>query len=52
MKVFRYRVDRQKSVEILKAFLDKKEQKLAEEVRWLRRIKANAVLSDAAFLAL
>lgn len=49
---FRYRVDRRKSVEVLRSFLEKKDQKVAEEVEWLREIQADAVLSDAAFLAL
>lgn len=46
----RYRVDRQKSVDVLKAFLEKKDVKLEEERRWLTEIKADCVLSDAAFL--
>ncbi|KAI0264345.1 hypothetical protein BC834DRAFT_882547 [Gloeopeniophorella convolvens] len=46
-----YRVDRQKSIDVLQSFLNKKEQKLEEEIRWLQEIKADCVLSDAAFLA-
>ncbi|KAF8270545.1 hypothetical protein EI94DRAFT_1777831 [Lactarius quietus] len=46
-----YHVDRQKSIHVLKRFLDKKEQKVKEESQWLRDIKADCVLSDAAFLA-
>ncbi|KAF5366651.1 hypothetical protein D9615_010602 [Tricholomella constricta] len=45
-----YRVDRQKSVEVLKSFLFRKDEILAVERRWLEEIKAHAVLSDAAFL--
>lgn len=47
---FRYRVDRQKSVNVLKAFLMKKERKVLEESQWLKAIGADCVLSDAAFL--
>ena len=50
--VYRYHVDRQKSIHILERFLEKKEQKVYEEAQWLREIKADCVLSDAAFLAL
>ncbi|EIW57273.1 uncharacterized protein TRAVEDRAFT_168919 [Trametes versicolor FP-101664 SS1] len=45
-----YRVDRQKSVKVLQKFLTEKEYKVAEESQWLRSIKADCVLSDAAFL--
>ncbi|KZT73070.1 hypothetical protein DAEQUDRAFT_808608 [Daedalea quercina L-15889] len=45
-----YRVDRQKSVEILRAFLQKKDRKVTEESQWLKEIRADCVLSDAAFL--
>lgn len=48
----RYQVDRPKSVHALESFLSKKEQKVEEETQWLREIKADCVLSDAAFLAL
>jgi hypothetical protein len=48
----RYHVDRQKSIHVLESFLRKKEQKVEEEAQWLREIKADCVLSDAAFLAL
>lgn len=47
-----YHVDRQKSIDVLENFLEKKEQKVEEEAQWLREIKADCVLSDAAFLAL
>ncbi|KAK0223507.1 hypothetical protein IW262DRAFT_1367365 [Armillaria fumosa] len=45
-----YRVDRQKSVQVLKQFLGNKEALLDDEVRWLTSINARCVLSDAAFL--
>ncbi|KAI0360209.1 hypothetical protein OH77DRAFT_911072 [Trametes cingulata] len=45
-----YRVDRRKSVEVLEKFLLEKDLKVAEESQWLRSIKADCVLSDAAFL--
>lgn len=45
-----YRVDRQKSIDVLKSFLDKKETLLDRECRWLLSVKADSVLSDAAFL--
>ncbi|KAG5726417.1 hypothetical protein E4T56_gene9941 [Termitomyces sp. T112] len=45
-----YRVDRQKSVEVLKSFLSRKDDILETERRWLEEIGAHAVLSDAAFL--
>ncbi|KAF8623623.1 hypothetical protein AX17_007325 [Amanita inopinata Kibby_2008] len=45
-----YRVDREKSVQVLRAFLDKKETLLQTEKQWLLDINATAVLSDAAFL--
>ncbi len=48
----RYHVDRQKSIRVLENFLEKKEQKVEEEAQWLREVKADCVLSDAAFLAL
>ena len=46
----RYRVDRRKSVEVLKKFLNKKDELLERERQWLLQIKAHCVLSDAAFL--
>ncbi|KAI0787436.1 hypothetical protein C8Q74DRAFT_1251708 [Fomes fomentarius] len=45
-----YRVDRQKSVEVLETFLTKKDAKVWDESQWLRAIHADCVLSDAAFL--
>lgn len=45
-----YRVDRQKSVDVLKQFLSKKDILLHAERQWLIDIQAHAVLSDAAFL--
>ncbi|KAG5647381.1 hypothetical protein DXG03_000449 [Asterophora parasitica] len=45
-----YRVDRQKSVDVLSSFLSRKEKILDVEKRWLLEIRAHAVLSDAAFL--
>ncbi|KAG6902827.1 hypothetical protein C0995_010712 [Termitomyces sp. Mi166 len=46
----RYRVDRQKSVEVLRSFLSRKDAILETERRWLEEIGAHGVLSDAAFL--
>ncbi|KAI0303566.1 hypothetical protein B0F90DRAFT_1809352 [Multifurca ochricompacta] len=46
-----YHVDRQKSIHVLESFLMKKEKKIEEEAQWLRDIKVDCVLSDAAFLA-
>ncbi|KAJ3508108.1 hypothetical protein NLJ89_g5938 [Agrocybe chaxingu] len=45
-----YRVDRRKSVEVLKKFLDKKDELLHRESEWLKQVGAHGVLSDAAFL--
>ncbi|KAI8980058.1 hypothetical protein BD414DRAFT_420926 [Trametes punicea] len=45
-----YRVDRRKSVEVLEKFLSEKDRKVTDECQWLRSIKADCVLSDAAFL--
>ncbi|KAF9073444.1 hypothetical protein BDP27DRAFT_1391015 [Rhodocollybia butyracea] len=45
-----YRVDRQKSVQVLKAFLKNKDSFLETERQWLISINARCVLSDAAFL--
>jgi hypothetical protein len=47
---YRYRVDREKSVDVLRNFLSKKDVKLEQERRWLAEIGAHCVLSDAAFL--
>ncbi|KAF7374403.1 hypothetical protein MSAN_00324400 [Mycena sanguinolenta] len=45
-----YRVDRQRSVAVLKSFLDRKDAILQTEVNWLKEIEADCVLSDAAFI--
>ncbi|KAF8896121.1 hypothetical protein BD779DRAFT_562934 [Infundibulicybe gibba] len=45
-----YRVDRQKSVEVLKSFLARKESILDTEREWLVKTGVQCVLSDAAFL--
>jgi L-arabinokinase len=45
-----YDVARRETVDGLKRFLAKREEKLAKEVDWLKRIKADAVLVDAPFL--
>ncbi|KAF9453486.1 hypothetical protein P691DRAFT_771456 [Macrolepiota fuliginosa MF-IS2] len=45
-----YRVDRQKSVQVLEDFLGKKDAMLDRECRWLIETGVNCVLSDAAFL--
>ncbi|KAI0671425.1 hypothetical protein C8Q78DRAFT_1153157 [Trametes maxima] len=45
-----YRVDRQKSVEVLRNFFHDKDRKVADESQWLRTVRADCVLSDAAFL--
>ncbi|KAH8100949.1 hypothetical protein BXZ70DRAFT_988629 [Cristinia sonorae] len=45
-----YRVDRRKSVDVLRSFLELKDRKIAEEKQWLQSIGASCVLSDAAFL--
>ncbi|KAI0925875.1 hypothetical protein AcW1_008191 [Taiwanofungus camphoratus] len=45
-----YRVDRQKSVDVLQSFLRKKPRKVLEESQWLTNVGADCVLSDAAFL--
>lgn len=49
--LYRYCVDRRKSVDVLKSFLRKKNSKVEEEGKWLQDIHADFVLSDAAFLA-
>ena len=43
-------MDRSKSVEVLRRFLDETPKKIEEEAEWLREIEADCVLSDAAFL--
>ncbi|KAF9648007.1 hypothetical protein BDM02DRAFT_3169160 [Thelephora ganbajun] len=45
-----YRVDRQKSIDVLSSFLKTKDSKVATEVEWLKSIEADCVLSDSAFL--
>ncbi|TFK79670.1 hypothetical protein K466DRAFT_592274 [Polyporus arcularius HHB13444] len=45
-----YRVDRQKSVQVLEDFIAKKDTKVWDESQWLKNIHADCVLSDAAFL--
>ncbi|KAK7460441.1 hypothetical protein VKT23_009163 [Stygiomarasmius scandens] len=45
-----YRVDREKSVQVLKAFLSRKNEFAETERKWLVEIGARCVLSDAAFL--
>jgi hypothetical protein len=45
-----YRVDRQKSVQVLEDFLAKKDAMLDGESTWLSETGADCVLSDAAFL--
>ncbi|KAI0091036.1 hypothetical protein BDY19DRAFT_984075 [Irpex rosettiformis] len=45
-----YRVDRQASLRVLKRFLDRKDDIVEEESRWLKLINADCVLSDAAFI--
>ncbi|KAI0052294.1 hypothetical protein FA95DRAFT_1675278 [Auriscalpium vulgare] len=46
-----YRVDRQKSVDVLEKFLMTKDVKIMHEVKWLTESGVDCVLSDAAFLA-
>jgi hypothetical protein len=46
-----YYVDRRKSVDDLRDFLDTKDQKVEEEAKWLKENHIDCVLSDAAFLA-
>lgn len=45
-----YDVDRQATYEVLKRFLDAREETLREEVAWLKGTGMDAVLSDATFL--
>jgi hypothetical protein len=46
-----YRIDRAKSVDALRTFLETKDARVAEEAEWLKIVGADVVLSDAAFLA-
>ncbi|KAG9126580.1 hypothetical protein FRC07_002920 [Ceratobasidium sp. 392] len=46
-----YRVDRDKSVEVLQRFLRQRDAKIAQELEWLRKTRVTCVLSDSAFLA-
>lgn len=48
--VGRYRVDRAESLNALRLFLKRKSDMIDEESRWLRLVKTDCVLSDAAFL--
>ncbi|GEM12369.1 L-arabinokinase [Rhodotorula toruloides] len=45
-----YDVDRRATYEVLKRFLDEREETLREEVAWLKEAGMDAVLSDATFL--
>jgi L-arabinokinase len=45
-----YDVARRKTVDGLRAFLDKREEKIQEEVAFLKESKVDAVLVDAPFL--
>lgn len=45
-----YDVDRRATYDVLKTFLDGREETLKEEVAWLKEGKFDAVLSDATFL--
>ncbi|GJN93587.1 hypothetical protein Rhopal_006644-T1 [Rhodotorula paludigena] len=45
-----YDVDRRATYDVLKRFLDVREQTLEEEVAWLKEAGVEAVLSDATFL--
>ncbi|KAF9570997.1 hypothetical protein EC968_001138 [Mortierella alpina] len=45
-----YSVDRQKTIEGVKAFLAKRQEMIQHEVAWLEQVGANCVLSDAPFL--
>ncbi|KAH7907611.1 hypothetical protein BJ138DRAFT_1014196 [Hygrophoropsis aurantiaca] len=45
-----YGVDRRKSIEVLESFLNCKDILLEQERAWLVKIRADCVLSDAAFL--
>jgi predicted glycosyltransferase len=46
-----YSVDRKRSFEVLRDFLDSRDQKLQEEFQWLRESHIDCVISDAVFLA-
>lgn len=46
-----YSVDRRRSLEVLRGFLDLRGQKLAEEIEWLTSSRIDCVISDAVFLA-
>ncbi|KAF8339585.1 uncharacterized protein EI90DRAFT_2966730 [Cantharellus anzutake] len=46
-----YSVDRRKSLEVLRNFLIRREEKLAEEVKWIKEQGIECILSDAVFLA-
>ncbi|KAF9952100.1 hypothetical protein BGZ72_006532 [Mortierella alpina] len=45
-----YSVDRQKTIEGVKAFLAKRQEMIQHEVAWLEQVGANCVLADAPFL--
>ncbi|BGP34557.1 hypothetical protein JCM10296v2_006379 [Rhodotorula toruloides] len=45
-----YDVDRRETYEVLRRFLDVREETLREEVAWLKEERMDAVLSDATFL--
>ncbi|GAA6022000.1 hypothetical protein JCM10207_002402 [Rhodosporidiobolus poonsookiae] len=45
-----YDVDRQATYDVLKRFIDAREETLREEVAWLKEAGVHAVLSDATFL--
>ena len=47
----RYHVDRQKSIDVLRDFVGRKERLVDEEVVWARTAGVDCILSDAAFLA-
>ncbi|QRV90188.1 L-arabinokinase [Ceratobasidium sp. AG-Ba] len=46
-----YRVDRDKSVQVLERFLRQRDAKIAQELEWLNKTRVTCVLSDSAFLA-
>ncbi|KAG9086380.1 hypothetical protein FRC06_003118, partial [Ceratobasidium sp. 370] len=46
-----YRVDRDRSVQVLERFLRQRDAKIAQELEWLRDTGVTCVLSDSAFLA-
>ncbi|GAA5972432.1 hypothetical protein JCM11641_001842 [Rhodosporidiobolus odoratus] len=45
-----YDVDRRGTYQVLKQFMDAREETLKGEITWLKRVKVDAVLSDATFL--